>query len=224
MRKTGFANNEFYHVYNRGVDRRFIFSDNFDIQRFYQSMKEFNSVEPIGSIYENSFPKLGRETSKLEQKHDPLVNIISYCLNPNHFHLMLEQKIGGGISEFMKRLGGGYTKYFNNKTKRRGVLFQGVFQSRHINNNEYLLHLSAYVSLNDRVHQLGRETSKLNKSCWNEYVNGEIGLCEKEIILKQFKSTKEYEKFALSSLQNIIERKTLLRQLEEFLIEEREIR
>jgi len=64
MRKTGFANNEFYHVYNRGVDRRFIFSDNFDIQRFYQSMKEFNSVEPIGSIYENSFSKLGRETSK----------------------------------------------------------------------------------------------------------------------------------------------------------------
>jgi len=64
-RKVPFVNNEYYHIYNRGVDKRNIFQDINDLNRFFQSMKEFNSIEPIGSIYEQSFSQLGGSTSKL---------------------------------------------------------------------------------------------------------------------------------------------------------------
>ena len=84
----------------------------------------------------------------------------------------------------MQRLGTGYTMYFNEKEKRSGSLFQGVFKSLHINTNEYLLHLSAYVNLNDRVHQLGSETSKLVKSSWREYIGDDKKeFCKKTLYL-----------------------------------------
>ncbi len=218
-RKKNFANGEFFHIYNRGVDKRIIFVDGYDIDRFAQSILEFNVVEPVGSLYETSFRQLGGETPKSTEK---LVNIIAYCLNPNHFHLILEQLIDGGISEFMKRLGGGYTGYFNNKYERSGSLFQGVFKDVHIDSNEYLLHVSAYVNLNDHVHQLGGETPKLVKSLssWGEYTDKRInGVCEKEIVLGQFGSADEYREFALSSLDAIIKRKEELRDIGSFLLE-----
>ena len=218
-RKSLFAIGEHYHIYNRGVDKRITFTDEYDIRRFFQSMVEFNTVKPIGSLYENSFLQLGGETPKLGEK---LVNIIAYCLNPNHFHLILEQLVEGGISEFMKRLGGGYTGYFNKKYTRSGSLFQGVFKDVHIDTNEYLLHVSSYVNLNDRVHQLGGETPKLvrSMSSWGEYTDKRIkGICEKDIILGQFKNIKEYKKFALSSLETIVKRKAELKDFDNFLLE-----
>ncbi|MBU1956357.1 transposase, partial [Patescibacteria group bacterium] len=168
-----------------------------------------------GSIYEQSFNQLGGETPKLVSK--PLVEFVCYCLNSNHYHFVLKQLVDGGISEFMKRMGG-YTSYFNEKYKRSGVLFQGIFKSKHIESNEYLLHISAYVNLNNEVHQLGGETPKLmNKSSWGEYINNkqdkQDDFCEKDIILEQFKNTLEYKKFAESSLKDIRENKEMMRLL-----------
>lgn len=212
MRKTGLAVGEYYHVYNRGVDKRTIFSDQADVARFVLSMTEFNVNEPIGSIYEHNFSKkLGRETSKSQES--PLVNIVAYCLNPNHFHLLLKQVGDGGISEFMKRLGGGYTKYFNNKHERNGALFQGVFKSVHVDSNEYLLHLSAYINLNDRVHRLDRFGRETSKSSWGEYVGtvkDREGICSVEPVLGQFRNKKDYVDFSESSLQGTLERRGLL--------------
>jgi len=217
-RKKYFANGELFHIYNRGVDKRIIFSDEHDIQRFFQSVVEFNTINPIGSLYENSFHQLGGRTAKSEER---LVNIIAYCLNPNHFHFILEQLVEGGISELMKRIGG-YTWYFNNKHKRSGALFQGKFKAIHIDSNGYLLHISAYVNLNDQVHQLGGPTAKLveSRSSWGEYMDNRMeGVCEKEIILGQFGNIDEYKEFALSSLESILQRKEELKDFDKFLLE-----
>ena len=211
MRKTPLVNGEYYHVYNRGVDRRIIFEDRFDTERFFQSMILFNCIEPIGSIFEQSFNK--RNSNKLggsTAKNEKLVEIVSFCLLPNHFHLILKQCVEGGISEFMKRLGG-YTWYFNNKYDRSGSLFEGRFKSIHINSNEYLLHVSAYVNLNDKVHKFGGSTSKLVRSSWGEYVHNTKkpaeNMCSTDIVLGQFKNKKEYEIFAKSSLKEILKHK-----------------
>lgn len=221
MRKTPFIIGEYYHIYNRGVDKRITFQDDYDLQRFYSSIEEFNVLEPIGSIYENSFiKKLGSLASKSEE--NILVSLVAYCVNPNHFHLILRQEEERGIEKFMQRIGTGYTKYFNNKHERSGALFQGVFKSIHIDTNEYLLHLSAYVNLNDRVHQLGSEASKLvrSRSSWGEYIDEKAkGVCEKDIILDQFRNGDEYKEFALSSLESILERKEELKDIGEFLLE-----
>jgi REP element-mobilizing transposase RayT len=219
-RKVPLATGEHYHVYNRGVDKRIIFADKYDIQRFLKSMVEFNAVDPIGSLYLSSLSQLRGETPQLGKK---LVNVIAYCLNPNHFHLILEQLVDGGISEYMKRLGGGYTGFFNQKHDRSGSLFQGVFKDAHIDSNEYLLHASAYVNLNDRVHHLRGEHAKLTESLssWEEYSDGNIkGICKKEIILEQFRNIDEYKKFATSSLESIINRKKELKDFDRLLLEQ----
>jgi len=174
-------------------------------------MEEFNSIKPIGSIYENSFKKA--KVSKLGGPTAKLVEIVAYCLNPNHFHLILKQNKDGGVSEFMKRLGEGYTWYFNNAHNRSGVLFQGKFKAVHISSNKQLLHISAYVNLNNKVHQLGGPTAKLVRSSWEEYLGkSKDGICNKKIILEQFKNSDEYKNFALNSLENMLESKKMLKE------------
>lgn len=216
MRKINFENNQFYHVYNRGNNKRPIFLDRFDLQRFIQGIVEFNCEEPIGSIFENAFrePKLGSLASKPR-----LVDVVAYCLNPNHFHLILKQQVDDGVSKFMHRQGTGYTKYFNEKYKNSGSLFQGPYKAIHVDSNEYLLHLSAYVNLNSEAHNRSIDNQEENKtilsiSSWQEYVTGTSGLCNKDIILSQFNKISEYEKFALDSLATIRLRKDMQISLE----------
>jgi putative transposase len=130
-------------------------------------------------------------------------------LNQNHYHFILQQASDRGIEKFMQRLGTGYTMYFNSKQERSGALFQGRFKAAHINSNAYLLHVSAYVNLNNRVHQLRGSTSQ---SSWAEYIGKRkgVGICEKEVILGQFRKPEEYIAFAEDSLQGILERRGLL--------------
>ena len=218
-RKIPFINGEFYHIYNRGVDKREIFSDKYDLLRFFQSMDSFNTIEPIGSIYENTFKKLGSQTPKSK-----LVNFICYCLNFNHYHFILEQVSDKGIEKFMQRIGTGYTNYFNEKNRRSGSLFQGKFKSNHKDSNEYLLHLSAYVNLNNRGHQLGSPTPKLMQSSWNEYMDNYTPqssrcFCKKDIILGQFNTINEYKIFAEETLEGIVEKRKEDKKLESLLLE-----
>ena len=215
VRRHNFALGEYYHVYNRGVEKRDIFVDPHDLKRFFQSMLEFNSLDPIGSLYEHSFFKEKPEVLK------PLVHFIAYCLNPNHYHFILTPVVDKGIEKFMQRFGTGYTKYFNSRYRRSGTLFQDKFKSAHIGSNEYLLHVSAYVNLNNRVHQLGSKASKLVKSSWTEYISsGSVGImCKTDIVLDQFRSLGEYKEFALSSLDNIIERKQQEKEFAQALID-----
>lgn len=217
MRKVSFAEGEFYHVYNRGTDKRTIFSDEQDLMRFLQSMVEFNTLHPVGGLFVNSFRKklLRGSTSKsdeLDGKDEKLVEIIAYCLNPNHFHVILKQISERGIERYMQRLGTGYTMYFNHKYDRTGALFQGKFKAIHIDSEEYLLHVSAYVNLNNRVHKFGSEASKF-RSSWGEYVEGgkqSDRICDTEPVLGQFRSKREYSEFAEKSLQGTLERRSIL--------------
>ena len=226
IRKIAFVEGEFYHVYNRGVDKRDIFLDTHDIDRFMLSMQDFNTVEPIGSIYEHSFVKqkdnasqqLSQQSSM--EKLPTLVRFVAYCLNPNHFHFLVEPVVERGVEQFMQRLGTGYTKYFNHRYKRTGGLFQGVFKSSHIDSNEYLLHVTAYINLNNHVHQLGSEASKLVNSSWGEYTRSRAkSLCHKDVILDQFPNRRAYEHFARSSLPNMIAQKKEDKELERLLLE-----
>lgn len=214
MRKISFADGEFYHVYNRGTDKRTIFLDDQDFNRFLQSMVEFNNLDPVGGLFVNSFRKklLRGSASKFDEltgKDEKLVEIIAYCLNSNHFHFVLKQVSEKGIEKFMQRLGTGYTMYFNHKYNRTGVLFQGKFKAVHVDSNEYLLHVSAYVNLNFQVHVLRGSASK---SSWGEYVGKCHGvrLCNTEPVFGQFRNKSDYILFAENSLKGILERRGFL--------------
>lgn len=213
MRKTQFANGEHYHIFNRGVDKRDIYLSKYDIDRFFQSMDEFNVIDPIGSIYANSF--LPENKNSKQVKKEKLVNFVCYCLNSNHYHFILEQINDRGIEKFMHKLGSGYPKYFNHRYKRSGALFQGKFKAVHIDSNEQLLHTSVYVNLNDKIHSFRSLAPKWVKSSWKEYLKKESSeneknyFCEKDIILGQFQNIRNYEEFAKSSLMDIEKRKEM---------------
>ncbi len=213
MRKTEFANGEYYHIYNRGVEKREIFLDDFDYMRFLKSLDEFNRIDPIGSIFEQSFRdkniELGHPVSKL-------VEIMAYCINPNHYHLILKQLEDKGIEKFMHKVGMGYSKYFNHKHKRSGVLFQGGFQSIYIDSNEYLLYLSAYVNKNNFIH--GYNSGDWKYSSLLEYLGkrNEI-LCNKDIVLGQFNNNvKQYKEFLENNAMYLKDKK----DMEKYLLEE----
>ena len=138
MRKQPLLTDNYYHIYNRGVDKRDIFGDVSDIYRFAESIKGFNRIDKIMSLSNlkkhQSFKQIAPEALS---EPELLVEVVAYCLNPNHFHFILKQSIDGGIAKFMQKLQAGYTSYFNIKNCRSGVLFQGAFKSQIIANENF---------------------------------------------------------------------------------------
>lgn len=215
MRKEPFVNHEYYHIFNRGVDKRDVFLCEADYPRFLRSLKEFNQKDPVFSIY-----RLDQERRKLiagigSLRKDKLVDIIAYCLNPNHFHLILRQLIEGGISEFLKRLGTGYTGYFNHRYKRSGVLFQGKFKSVRIRTGAHLLYLSAYVNRNYFIHGYGNDSGWMYSSFLDYTGKRSNGICNTSVILDQFKNKNEYREFIRENALHMKKKK----EDEKFLLE-----
>ena len=215
MRAEEFENGAFYHIYNRGVDKRAIVLDKFDAERFVQGLQEFNNTGLIRSIHENSFKKdkLGYQVSKL-------VCVVAYCLNPNHFHLLLQQLVDDGISTFLKSECGGYARYFNIRHKRSGSLFEGPFKAKYVEEGEDLDYVSVYVGRNNELHKLGYHVSKLVRSSWSEYAEGKSGLCYKEPVLHDFKNTKEYLAYASGAIQEMHYSKSVQKELKEIQFED----
>jgi putative transposase len=150
MRRPIFVNNEIYHIYNRGADKRRIFMDDSDYFRFIHDLYEFNNEAP--AVHSYYFRSSNRSSEvgprKIDTRRKLIVEILAFCLMPNHFHLLLRQIVDRGIERFMQKLGGGYTMYFNKKYERSGVLFQGKFKAVLVENDAQLLHLPYYIHSN----------------------------------------------------------------------------
>lgn len=216
MRKTPLQTDEYYHIYNRGVDKRNIFLDKYDYLKFLTGMKEFNQSEPIESLYRlNQLKYKASRTlqncSVLDATQTPLVKIVCYCLLPNHYHLILKQLIENGISKFMLKLGQSYAMYFNNKQNRSGSLFQGAFKSSHIKSNEQLLQLSCYIHGNSQIHKIG-QADNWPWSSYLDFMNKKAGrLNDKKIILSQFKNINEYKNLTDLLIKDFMEQKSELK-------------
>lgn len=140
-----FAPEEYYHLYNRGADKRHIFLDKADYARFMTLLFLCNSGIPI---HRSDIGKNAAKTIFTREKETTLVAIGAYCLMPNHFHILLREQSDGGISMFMQKLSTAYVMYFNKRYNRRGTLFEGRFKSKHVSSDEYLKYLFAYIHLN----------------------------------------------------------------------------
>lgn len=220
MRKTEFANEEYYHIYNRGVDKREVFCVDMDYTRFLEAIRFTNNQKTYFGLSDFKRKSANRpprsavaDLGGLESLK--LVDIICYCLNPNHYHFILKQKIEGGISIFMGKLGNSYTKYFNTKYSRSGSLFQGRYKSVHIDSNEYLLYLSAYVNANHFIH--GYKEKNWPYSSYLDYTGKRDGkLCQKEVILGQFDNDfSQYEKYLTDNAMYLKEKK----EMEKYVLE-----
>jgi putative transposase len=150
VRKLKLANNEIYHVINRGIADLPIFLDIDDYYRCIFSLYGFNDDRPVEIRRERDQKKDlgGRQTSAETGKRDFFVEILAFSLMPNHIHLLLRQLKDDGISKFMKKVGTGYAKYFNGKYKKIGHLFQGKFRAVHIENDTQLKAIFVYIHTN----------------------------------------------------------------------------
>ena len=141
-RKISFAIGEYYHIYNRGVEKRNIFTNDSDYKRFNKLLFVANGTEAFS--YRDLKDKKLSEIDRGKQ----LVAIGAYCQMPNHFHILVKEIKKGGISLFMEKFTTGYSKYFNKKYDRVGALFQGRFKAQHVNRDEHLKYLFSYIHLN----------------------------------------------------------------------------
>ena len=141
-RKITFSVKEFYHLYNRGVEKRDIFVEKKDWERFHKLLYVANSTIPF------RFIETEDQSIDTIDRGDPIVAIGAYVLMPNHFHILVKEITENGLSKFMEKLNTGYSMYFNKKYERVGPLFQGRFKGEHVDNDEYLKYLYAYIHLN----------------------------------------------------------------------------
>lgn len=201
MRKIVFANNEIYHIFNRSIEQRPIFTDKREYTRALITLEFYRFKSPPlrlskALLLENK--KREKFFQNLKERGKKLIEIVSYCLMPNHFHFLLKQKMDNGISRFISNFTNSYTRYFNTKHKRIGPLFQGIFKAVRIENDEQLIHVSRYIHLNPVVSFIVKE-ELLDAYPWSslpEYLtSSRQEICNKEIILGLFPSKEKYRKF-----------------------------
>ncbi|MBI2640435.1 MAG: transposase [Candidatus Sungbacteria bacterium] len=144
MRKEQFEEGEFYHIYNRGVDKRQIFLNDREMLRFIHALYIFNNFLDIPA----RFNLISLTPKELLTPIEPHVEIIAGCLMPNHYHLLLTPKRKDGISKFFHKVGLSHTNYFNKVHERSGRLFESTFKAKHVDSHEYANYLTEYIHLN----------------------------------------------------------------------------
>lgn len=211
MRNIKIVSGEYYHIFNRGVNKRLIFHDNADRARFLFLILYFQSpviIQNIGRLVKLFVKHSVFNKDKQEIVKSKFIELTSFCLMPNHFHLIVKEVEENGIARYMQRVLNSYTKYYNTKYNKSGHLFQGPYKAVHIKNNNQLLYLSAYIHRNPR--ELKEWLNKENNYQWSSYqdfVNKnrfEESLVF-DIINGQFENKKEYDRFVKTSPAKLLD-------------------
>lgn len=165
LRKDPFVTGEYYHIYNRGIDKRVIFKLKRDYERFMMLLYLGNSNESfrLDDILNKQHKKF--DEILVLNKNEPLISMGAWCLIPNHFHLLVRQEVDGGITKFMRKLGVGYAMFFNIKYQRTGSLFGGLFKSKLIGvDDNYMRQLFGYLHINPLEIEFPDWKDKINNS------------------------------------------------------------
>jgi putative transposase len=198
---------EVYHLYNRGVEKRNVFKGSVDYVRFIHNLFEFNDISSAPAFerrYKASTPNQKNSISITKHK-EKIVEILCFCLMPNHYHLLVRQLKDGGISLFMHKLGAGYTNSFNIKYNRVGPLFQGKYKIKHVDKDVYLQHLVCYIHFNPM--KFLKTKKDLDQYRWSSHLdylgNDNFGsVIDKSFGLKMFGGEVGYERFSANWIQD----------------------
>ena len=143
------TNGEIYHIVIRGIEGLKLFRDEKDYFRMISDLFAFNNIYPISSTHRWQINKSPSRTFLANMGgRKLLVEILAFCLMPNHVHLLVKQLQEGGISKFMRKIGAGYGNYYNQKYKRVGHLFQGRYRLVHIENDKQFYTIFVYIHTN----------------------------------------------------------------------------
>jgi putative transposase len=212
-----FVQGEYYHVYNRGNGKMNIFRDEEDFNLFLFRLEEnLFPMQNTGSAEERLLQRM-----KLQQKYPNRYiraelpansfNIVSYCLMPNHFHIIIRQNADIPVSKLISKVCTSFSKYFNKKYSNVGSVFQDRFKAIRVDNNDYLLWLSAYIHQNPVVAGLVRNINDYKYSSYLDYISDRNNrICDKSLILGMFENKKgDYIQFVKDSFELIKLKKEL---------------
>ncbi|MBP6881917.1 MAG: transposase [Candidatus Pacebacteria bacterium] len=153
---------QLFHVLNRGVDGRSIFMSDKDRLRFVHNLYEFNDTAPVTELSRRN-STVGLRKSHMKERA-LLVDIHGWVLMKNHYHLLISERVDGGITSFLRKLNIGYAKYFNEQHKRLGTLFQGRTKKILIERDEHFLYILHYLHLNPLDHFQGSENWRIRNN------------------------------------------------------------
>lgn len=201
-RKTAIQTDYYYHIFNRSINKEPIFTYKKCCHRAVSALEYYQHKNPPVkmSIYLSQGVDRQQDYNKLLYQSKRMVDIIAYCLMPNHYHLILKQLEDNGIRKFISLFQNSYTRYFNTKFKRNGHLFQGKYKAVYVEEDDQLLHLMRYIHLNpftSSVVETKEEILNYPYSSLSEYLSNSNGLCQKDIIRSFFKTKKTLLKFIL---------------------------
>lgn len=200
MRNITITPGEYYHIYNRGNNKQDIFYSDDDRARFLTALLLHQypvEVPQIGRIARRYVKHLVFDTSSLTLRN-PYAELVCFTLMPNHFHAIIHERKAGGIAQYMQRLLNGYTKYSNTKREKNGHVFQGTYQAVHIEDDDQLCYLSAYIHRNPR--ELPGWKNREHEYPWSSYQDyiGENrwgDLLKPNIVLDQVGRGARYRRF-----------------------------
>ncbi|OGM13084.1 hypothetical protein A3A76_01660 [Candidatus Woesebacteria bacterium RIFCSPLOWO2_01_FULL_39_23] len=201
-RKVPLVNGEIYHVVNRGIASQPIFLNKRDYDRKIATLSYYqHAYPPLRYSFFIRLPKQRRLEliEQFKKKDDFLVEILAYCLMPNHLHLLLKQVRDNGISSFMSNISNSYTRYLNIKNDRVGPIYQGKFKAVRIVTEEQLLHVQRYIHLNPYSSHIVNNAEDLKDyhySSFPEYLEGSTSsISNKELIMNFFTNIESYKTF-----------------------------
>lgn len=204
-RKNPIITGQAYHVFNRGLDKRVTFGNKWEYGRALKTLGYYQHKNlPFRLSY--FLNKAQDEKNILLQEikaNEKIVELLAYCLMPNHFHFLVRQVEDNGISRFMSNFQNSYTRYYNLRNKRVGSLFLDQFKAVRIETDEQLLHVSRYIHLNPYSSYLIEKIKGIIDYPWSsmkEYVyDSEDSICFTDFILANFKNRVYYKKFVLDN-------------------------
>lgn len=196
-RKDILATGKIYHIFNRGVNKQNIFFAEDDYRRFLQVVAHYLTSKRQFSHSKKPLSDPVSETNLI----NPKVEIFTYCLMPNHFHLLVKQLQDDGITWYLKHIANSYSHYIHTKHKRTGHLFEGRFKNVLVENDQQLIHVSRYIHLNPIVSGLSKNLNDYLWSSYPSYTSDEKDLiCKTQTILGYFKNKSDYRQFVFDQI------------------------
>jgi len=210
MRIVRIAPGEYYHICNRAVNKQTIFHDTRDYFRFLFLILYFQSpivFQQLGRLVKDFVLSRALDIHKDEVIKKRMVELVAFCIMPNHFHLIVKGLEEGSIATYMQRVLTAYSKYYNTKYEKSGHVFQGPYRAIHITSDSQLKYLSSYIHRNPRelVNWINKE-DRYQWSSYQDYIGenrwGDLLLLD--IVLGQFKNKGRYHEFVKTSTAKLL--------------------
>jgi len=211
--KNKFYDNCFYHIFNKSIANFGIFSKPRNSKRFIDTLYYYNSlkIELSLSLY---LRKNSIDADLLIPREQSIAKIISFCIMPDHYHLLIKVSHADKFSKYLNNVEDSYSRFFNLKNNRKGPLWQSPVKSVYIESNEHLLHVSRYIHLNPTTKYLVNKPEKWIFSSYKYFISNEKYLKEyiREISID---SCSDYKRF----VENNIDYQRQLKHIKKLMID-----